>query len=216
MLMQRGLMNQRMGLGAIDPATAALALEKAPAVIAKAASVAQAVQRGWNLIDDAFGTDDSGTAQCAATGQRLPNGAFPSYICDSPDGTSFTCPSGYQPVKTSAFHSAPKQRLGIIEQSMGRRVCVKVETPTPCALPGVVEQSRIFQATPKRRIAGAGRPDGGAMRNGRICLSIARPMTVEAQQMQAGTTSAQTAGISGDSIVPALALGAAVLYFATR
>ncbi len=215
MLMRRGLMDKRMGLGFL--AESAAVIGAAGTAVDVGEDVVNKAGEAWDVVAGWF---DGGpeAASCTASGRRLPSGAFERYEC-SKSGTTYTCPPGFQPVRTSVLHPSPKARLQAGPKSIAGRTCMKVGTPSPCPPPGSRERSRIFHPSPKARLLGSGRPDGGVIRDGRVCLTIVRP-TVISQGGQpvvsAPPMQASTAGVSGDSVLPVLALGAAVLYFATK
>jgi len=198
--MRRGLMDKRMGLGFISDIEAGIDM----------------ASDAWDTVSDWWGNDDN-SAKCVAYGRVDSSGAHEAYECQKGQ-TRYTCPQGYKPVRTSVFHSGPKDRLNIRGKSIAGRVCIKATTPNPCMLPGVAEKSSIFHPSPKKRIVGSSRPDGGVIRNGRACLYIERPTMLNPNQsvQTLRRQQASTAGVSGDSVLPVLALGAAVLYFATK
>lgn len=167
----------------------------------------------WDTVSDFWGNDDT-SAVCQAYGQVDSSNTHERYICQK-GNVRYTCPQGYKPVRTSVFHAAPKARLGVGSKAIAGRVCIKATTPNPCMVPGVAEKSSIFHPSPKKRIVGSGRPDGGVIRNGRACLYIVRPTQIQPGQTLA-PQQAQTAGVSGDSVLPALAIGAALVYFVTK
>ena len=215
MLMRRGLMDKRMGLGFLAESAAVIAAGGTAVGVA-----GDAVNKAGEAWDVVAGWFDGGpeAATCTASGRRLPSGAFERYECTK-DGTTYTCPPGFQPVRTSVLHRAPKARLQAGPKSIAGRTCMKVGLPTQCPPPGTRERSRIFHPSPKARLLGSGRPDGGVIRDGRVCLTIVRPTVISRNGQQVSTApamAADTAGVSGDSVLPALALGAAILYFATK
>ena len=207
-----------------------LGVVTAAAVVGTAAAVGAGVSTGVRAVNQAAEQWEEWTGSESVASTCTLNAGV--YTCSGAGGT-FTCPAGYEPIRTSVFHDSPKQRLAYgPAKVVGGRVCFRATAPAQgqCAMPlindvgvptfGSLEQSRIFHPTPKTRLVGRGRPDGGVMRSGKICLDLVRPTPGASapgigDQIAVGPIGApEAAGVSGPGILPAVAvIGALFLIF---